>query len=146
MQRGTAGTQPPARHTQRGGKLTAQEHYTINKKESQEGTKNEHNRRFDPVVGRGMEQRSHCSRGRNERAEPRHRGIRSLEQGEGITMAKIFDYAGRVLLTVSLIAILGTVCAVDKSAIGLTEGMVQLATFFATGVLGGFMMKIGGRR
>lgn len=61
-------------------------------------------------------------------------------------MAKIFDYAGRVLLTVSLIAILGTVCAVDKSAIGLTEGMVQLATFFATGVLGGFMMKIGGRR
>lgn len=61
-------------------------------------------------------------------------------------MARVIDYAGRILITAAFFALLGTVGAVDKSGLGLMDAMIQMAACFACVGIGAFMMKIGGKK
>ena len=63
-----------------------------------------------------------------------------------MTMARVIDYAGRILITVSVLFVIGTVGAVDKSGLGLMDAMIQMAACFACVGIGAFMMKIGGKK
>ncbi len=144
VQRGTAGTQPPARHTQRGGKLTAQDHCNTNKKESQEGTHNEHNRRFTYMDGRGLDEPSHRS-AKGGRAVSRSRGARSVEQRKGMKMERVIDYVGRFVVVIALVALLGAVSGFDRGLMSFNELLGFIGASAAAMGFGAMMMKRGGK-
>ena len=141
--KGTQGHNPLQTHTARRKVNRASIVYHKLKGKSR-GYENEYGL-FDRMDGRRVVQRARNSEKRRKRAGSRHGGSRSLEQREGLTMAKIIRTLGIVILSVSVVAILGTAGAEDHGGLSYVASWIQSGIFLAAAGIGGFMIKIGGR-
>lgn len=140
--KGTQGHNPLQTHTAR-RKVSRAPIVYHNLKGKSRGYENEYglSHRMD---GRGVVQRTRASKEGRNRAGSRHGGLRSLEQREGITMAKVIKRIGGILIAVGLIGVLGIAKTMDLDGFSFAEGAVRAAGYLIGAVIGVVLVKAGG--